>query len=114
MMTAIVLGFASCSDDDKAAKTPLLPTTISEGAKTVSSLAFSWTPVADATQYAYELKDEAGTVVLGGTTSATSILATGLKEHTNYTLNVWAYAALSGDKTTSPIATLTATTNEVV
>ena len=37
MMTAIVLGFASCSDDDKAAKTPLLPTTISEGAKTVSS-----------------------------------------------------------------------------
>ena len=114
MMTAIVLGFASCSDDDKAAKTPLLPTTISEGAKTVSSLAFSWTPVADATQYAYELKDEAGTVVLGGTTSATSILATGLKEHTTYTLNVWAYAALSGDKTTSPIATLTATTNEVV
>ena len=114
MMTAIVLGLASCSDDDNAAKTPLSPTSISEGAKTVSSLAFNWTPVADATQYAYELKDEAGTVVLGGTTSATSILATGLKVHTTYTLNVWAYAALSGDKTTSPIATLTATTNEVV
>ncbi|MGM9779791.1 MAG: hypothetical protein ACI3ZD_15880 [Prevotella sp.] len=114
MMTAIVLGFASCSDDDEVAKTPLSPTAISEGAKTVSTLAFSWTPVADATQYAYELKDEAGTVVLGGTTNTTSVLATGLKVHTTYTLSVWAYAALTGDKTTSPIATLTATTNEVV
>ncbi|MGM9733621.1 MAG: fibronectin type III domain-containing protein [Prevotella sp.] len=113
MMTAIVLGLASCSDDDEIAKTPLSPTSISEGAKTVSTLAFSWTPVADATQYAYELKDEAGEVVLGGTTNTTSVLATGLKVHTTYTLNVWAYAALSGDKTTSPIATLTATTNEV-
>ena len=114
MMTTLVFGLASCSDDDEVAKTPLSPTSISEGAKTVSTLAFSWTPVADATQYAYELKDEAGTVVLGGTTNTTSLLATGLKVHTTYTLNVWAYAALSGDKTTSPIATLTATTNEVV
>ena len=114
MMTAILLGFASCSDDDEVAKTPLPPTSISEGAKTVSTLAFSWTPVNDATQYAYELKDEAGSVVLGGTTNTTSILATGLKVHTTYTLSVWAYAALTGDKTTSPIATLTATTNDVV
>lgn len=113
MMTAIVFGLASCSDDE-VTKTPLLPTSISEGAKTVSTLAFSWTPVADATQYAYELKDEAGSVVLGGTTNTTSILATGLKVHTTYTLSVWAYAAITGDKTTSPIATLTATTNDVV
>lgn len=113
MMTAIVFGLASCSDDE-VTKTPLLPTSISEGAKTVSTLSFSWTPVADATQYAYELKDEAGSVVLGGTTNTTSILATGLKVHTTYTLSVWAYAALTGDKTTSPIATLTATNNDVV
>lgn len=113
MMTAIVLSLASCSDDE-VAKTPLSPTSISEGAKTVSTLAFSWTPVDGATQYAYELKDEAEDVVLGGTTSTTSILATGLKVHTTYTLYVWAYAALSSDKTTSPIATLTATTNDVV
>ena len=72
MMTAIVFGLASCSDDE-VTKTPLLPTSISEGAKTVSTLSFSWTPVADATQYAYELKDEAGSVVLGGTTNTTSI-----------------------------------------
>ena len=49
MMTAIVFGLASCSDDE-VTKTPLLPTSISEGAKTVSTLSFSWTPVADATQ----------------------------------------------------------------
>ena len=113
MMTAIVLSLTSCSEDE-VTKTPLSPTSISEGAKTVSTLAFSWTPVDGATQYAYELKDEAEDVVLGGTTSTTSILATGLKVHTTYTLYVWAYAALSSDKTTSPIATLTATTNDVV
>ena len=113
MMTAIVLSLTSCSEDE-VTKTPLSPTSISEGAKTVSTLAFSWTPVDGATQYAYELKDEAEDVVLGGTTSTTSILATGLKVHTTYTLYVWAYAALSSDKTTSPIVTLTATTNDVV
>ena len=89
MMTAIVLSLASCSDDE-VAKTPLSPTSISEGAKTVSTLAFSWTPVEGATQYAYELKDEAEDVVLGGTTNTTSILATGLKVHSTYTLYVWA------------------------
>lgn len=113
MMAALMSGLASCSDDE-VVKTPLSPTSISEGAKTVSTLAFSWAPVDGATQYAYELKDEAGDVVLGGTTNATSMLATGLKVHTTYTLYVWAYAALSSDRTTSPIATLTATTNDVV
>ncbi|MGN0282033.1 MAG: hypothetical protein ACI4B3_10725 [Prevotella sp.] len=114
MMTALVFGFTSCSDDEEVVKSPLDITSITQGAKTVSTLAFSWEPVADATQYAYELTDEDGNAVLGGTTNTTSLLATKLKVHTTYTLSVWAYAALSGDKSTSPIATLTATTNDVV
>lgn len=113
MAVALTMGITSCSDDE-IVKSPLDPTSITEGAKTVSTLSFNWTPVNGATQYAYELSDPNGTVVLGGITSTTSILATGLKVNTTYTLNVWSYAAVTGDKSTSPIATLQATTNDVV
>ncbi|MGM9697963.1 MAG: hypothetical protein ACI3Y0_04900 [Prevotella sp.] len=112
--TVSTMLLSSCSDDDEMAKTPLDAASIMEGAKTVSTLAFSWSPVAGATQYAYELADPNGQVVLGGMTNKTSLLATGLKVNTTYTLSVWSYAALSGDKSTSPIATLQATTNDVV
>ncbi len=113
MLATINFGLTSCSDDD-AEKTPLDITSITEGTKTVSSISFSWTPVAGATQYAYELSDAEGTVVLGGTTNATSLVATGLKVNSTYTLNVWAYADVSGNRTTSPVASFTATTNDVV
>lgn len=104
------MGLASCSSDD-VTKTPLDSPSITQGAAKVSSLAFSWKPVSGATQYAYELYNPDGTVNEGGVTSATSYIATSLSPNTTYTLKVWAYAALSGDKTTSPIATLQATTN---
>lgn len=113
MAAALTLGITSCSDDD-IVKSPLDATSITEGAKTVSTLSFNWSPVTGATQYAYELTDPNGQVVLGGITNTTSLLATGLKVNTTYTLNVWSYADIAGDKSTSPIATLQATTNDVV
>ena len=113
VLAAITMGLTSCSDDD-VVKSPLDMTSITEGAKTVSSLSFSWTSVTGATQYAYELTDSNGQVVIGGITNTTSLLATGLKVNTTYTLNVWSYADIAGDKSTSPIATLQATTNDVV
>lgn len=102
--------FTACSSDD-VVKTQLETPSLTEGDKTVSSLAFSWTPVSGASQYAYELYTEDGTAVLGDVTSATSMIATGLQPSTTYTLKVWAYSPLNSDKSTSPIATLTATTN---
>lgn len=113
LLLALTWGLTSC-DDDELVKSPLDLTEITENARTVSTLSFTWEPVAGATQYAYELTSPQGDVVLGGITNTTSLLATGLKPSTTYTLNVWAYADPSSNKTTSPIATLQATTNEVV
>ena len=100
---------SSCSDDET--KTPLAQPTVTEGAKTVSSLSFNWEPVAGASQYAYELYDADGNVVLGAVTTTTTVIATGLKPNCQYTLKVWAYSPVDGKSTTSPIATITATTN---
>lgn len=110
-----VLSLVSCKDDvDSVAKTQLNAPTLTTNAKTVSSLAFSWNAVEGATQYAYELYDASGKVVLGDVTTTTSVVATGLADNATYTLKVWAYAALTGDKSTSPIAELTETTNRIV
>ena len=111
-MVAMCTMFSACSDSS-VEKTPLQAPVISEGGKTVSSLSFSWSPVEGASQYAYELYDAQGSVVDGcaGITNTTSLLATGLQHNATYTLKVWAYSPVDGNKTTSPIATLTATTN---
>lgn len=115
LMAALLLTtvFTACSSDD-VVKTQLETPTVVEGDKTVSSLAFNWQAVSGATQYAYELYGADGKVVLGDVTSATSIITTGLQPNSTYTLKVWAYSAVGSDKTTSPIATLTATTNAKV
>lgn len=107
LLTAATL--TSCSDDDT--KTPLQPPTLAEGTKTVSSIAFSWQPVQGASQYAYELNDAEGQLVIANVTATTSIVATGLKPNSDYTLRVWAYSPIDGKHTTSPIATISATTN---
>ncbi len=107
------MGFVSCSDDD-VVKTPLETPSLTTGEVKTVSLAFNWQAVSGATQYAYELYDADGKVVLGDVTSATSLVATGLEPNSTYMLKVWAYADVNGDKTTSPIATLTATTNAKV
>ena len=117
MLAGILLApaLASCSDDDEIEKIPLDITSIAEGAKTVSTLNFSWQPVSGAVQYAYELREKtSGEIILGGITNTTSLLATGLKTKTTYELSVWSYAAPDADKTTSPRITLEATTNDVV
>ena len=111
-MAAVCMTLSSCSDDT-VTKTPLQAPVVSEGAKTVSTISFSWAPVEGASQYAYELYDADDKQVsgYGGVTTATSYIATGLKHNTAYTLKVWAYSPLDGNRSTSPVATLTATTN---
>lgn len=113
LLAVACMSFVSCSSDD-VVKTPLETPSLSTGETKVSSLAFNWQPVSGATQYAYELYDPDGEVVLGDVTNATSIIATGLKPSTTYTLKVWAYADVKADKTTSPTAVITAKTNDVV
>lgn len=115
LLAVATLSLAACSSSgDCVEKTQLAAPALVEGARTVSSLAFSWQAVDGATQYAYELYSPSGDVVLGGVTNTTSVLATGLDDNTSYTLKVWAYGPAYGDKETSPIAELTATTSEIV
>lgn len=110
-IASVCTTLTSCSDD--VVKTPLQAPVVSEGTKTVSTLSFSWAPVEGASQYAYELYDADDKLVsgYGGVTTATSYIATGLKHNTTYTLKVWAYSPIDGNRTTSPVATLTAKTN---
>ncbi|MDY2642423.1 MAG: hypothetical protein SOW01_08635 [Mediterranea sp.] len=108
------MSFCTSCDDDEVVKTPLGTTSISSANSTVSSLTFAWEAVSGATQYAYELRDPDEALVKGDVTTALTATFTGLKDNTTYTLTVWSYAALSSDKTTSPIAKLTATTAKIV
>lgn len=112
LVVAVCTMFCACSDDT-VEKTPLQSPVISEGSKTVSSLSFSWSPVEGASQYAYELYNGNNELVdsVAGMTTTTNLLVTGLEHNSTYTLKVWAYSPVDGNKTTSPIATLTATTN---
>lgn len=109
-------GLTSCDDDDVTA-TPLATPEIASGedGRSVSTLSFTWTPVPGAVQYAYELLDPNGNVVAGNTTTGVSAQFGKLTPSTTYTLNVWAFAALADNtKTGSPVASLTATTADVV
>ncbi|MCM1503668.1 MAG: fibronectin type III domain-containing protein [Muribaculum sp.] len=110
---ALILGAASCSDDD-AVKSALKDPAIQNVAESVSSLTFSWDKVEAATQYGYELTDPAGAVVSTDVTTSTSVKFTGLQPATTYTLSVWAYSEVYGDNGTSKIATLTGTTASTV
>ncbi len=107
-----VVGLTACSSDET--KTPLPSPTLTEGSKTVSSIVFNWDPVEGASQYAYELYDKEGEKITADVTNTTTVVATGLKPKTQYTLKVWAFSPVNGKHTTSPIATITATTNEQI
>ena len=58
LMAAFLLAttFTACSSDD-VVKTQLETPAVTEGSKTVSSLAFNWQPVAGASQYAYRSEE---------------------------------------------------------
>lgn len=110
-----MVGFSSCDDDsDSTEKTPLDSPSVSTEETHVSSLSFTWAAVDGATQYAYELVDESSNIITGGVTSSTSVIVTGLAANTSYTLNVWAYADVAADKTTSPTTSITAKTDAIV
>jgi hypothetical protein len=102
---------AACSDDDDVNLTALNTPSNGDAVATVYTLTFSWDAVANATQYAYELKNEAGDVVSGDVTNKTSVYFSGLRDGATYTLDVWAYAkAYSDQYTRSKVGTFTGTT----
>lgn len=123
-------GFYSCSDDSD------LPDLSFPAPKVVStsfkSLEFSWEPVANAVQYGYRLSNLSDkSVVATAVTRATSVtFDRGLEPATTYNLEVWAFAAMEGEystphsvsitaatdpltKLTTPVVTLTTTTNSM-
>lgn len=109
-LCAMAFGLSACSDDDDAIKSVLKDPTLANVSESVSSLSFSWDKVDGATQYGYELTDPDGNMVSTDVTKKTSVVFTGLKPATTYTLSVWAYSKVYGDVGTSKIATLTGTT----
>lgn len=99
----------SCNDDDG----DLTPLTEVAGENTTAShntLTFAWDKVAGATQYGYELYGSDGNLVIRSVTGKTDVTISNLKPATEYTLKVWAYAAIGSDYTSSEPFVLTATT----
>lgn len=105
---AICPALTGCSDDDTLL--PLDAPEVTNPAASVSSLTFAWDAVEGATQYALELYAPDGNKIKTLVTTATEATFSKLSPSTTYTLKVWAYGPLYGDKTTSPTFVLTATT----
>ena len=104
---------SSCKEDEKIL-TPLPTPEAGLYQATVSSLTLYWDKVANATQYAYELLDPEGEKVAGGVTEGTVAVLYGLKDNTTYKFTVWAYGALEGDYSKSPVAEISVTTPAIV
>lgn len=112
-MALMLGGFSACSDDDDV-KTPLTATQGESGEATYNSLTFKWQKVAGATQYGYELYDSEEHIVIRDVTQSTSVKIGELRPGEEYTLKVWSYAAVGGDRTTSEPIVLKASTLPVV
>lgn len=104
----------ACSDDDDSILGQLFSPNVTNSDATVSTLTFEWDEVENVSQYVYELRDEEGELVKGDVTQKTRILFTGLQPSTTYTLDVWAYAAIGSGYKGSQVASLTATTADIV
>lgn len=104
---------SACNDDDTTLVPLDTPNVVNNDA-TVSSLTFTWDKMKDATSYFYELTDPFGTIVAGEVTVSNTTTITHLQPSTTYTLSVYAYAAVTSSNTTSKVATLTATTADVI
>lgn len=98
----------SCSDDAPAV--PLESTQGENAGITHNSLSFEWDKVAGAVQYGYELYDNYESLVVRDVTGKTSLTLRNLKPATEYTLKVWAYAAIGSGYISSEPIVMTATT----
>ncbi len=115
LLAAVCAGsFSSCNDDNKTPNSKLDKAEAEMLDQSVSSLAFNWKAIKNASQYGYELRDPDGNLVENGVTTELAASFTELKPNTTYTLKVWAYGAYgSGYETSEPIY-LTATTPAVM
>jgi hypothetical protein len=85
------------------------PTQAAEPVAELDAIKFSWNAVDGASEYAYTLKDAAGTTVASGTTQEVNLYITNLAEGTTYTLTVTAKPAASDSKESGELS-ITATT----
>ncbi|MDE6076700.1 MAG: fibronectin type III domain-containing protein [Muribaculaceae bacterium] len=110
LFAALLLLMApSCSNDDSPL-TPLTQVSVQNTQATYNSLTFVWDKVTGATQYGYELYDGSENLVVRSVTDQNEVTVTGLKAATEYTMNVWAYAAIGSDMTGSEPTSLKSTT----
>lgn len=101
-----------CSDDKDLI--PLSSTTGETKDGAYNTLTFRWDKVEGAVQYSYQLAETAtGKVLTTDVTPFTTATFNGLEPDTEYTLTVYAYAALGGDKTTSEPIVITGRTADL-
>lgn len=87
LAAVLAFGMASCQPEE-AAKTPLeAPAEISY-VPNMSSITVSWTAVENAGQYYYVIRNAYKYVVASGTTTATTVTATGLKPSSEFIAEV--------------------------
>lgn len=115
LLACLTAGFLTACSEDEVVLSALGTPNVTNDKVTVNSLTFMWTPVENVSEYIYELRDPEGELVAGNVTQKTTVVFTGLKPSTTYTLNVWAYPTVySTTNTASHVATLTATTADVI
>lgn len=105
-------GLYSCSDDD--VRTPLDTPQVIEESATYNSVSFRWPPVANALEYGYRVSDSNGVAVAADVTQKTYATVGELEPNSTYTVEVWPYAAVGGEYSTPPCATISATTAPIV
>ena len=114
-LAALGTGLLSSCKEDAPVPTPLDAPQAQLAAATVNSLTFTWSKIADAVQYGYSLTDPAGSEVDGGTTTATSVVFSSLKDNTTYTFKIMAFAGTQDTSHENSATTqLQATTGAIV
>jgi len=87
--------------------TPIASPSVSVVGTTWNSISYSWTPVEGAVEYGYFLYDENNELVEGDLTKLTEVTIDGLDYNANYTMKVFAYAAVNHESASSECAELT-------
>ncbi len=113
LLAAISLLIApSCSQEDAPLK-PLAEVSLENTLSTYNSLTFVWSKVPSATQYGYEMYDNYDNLVVRSVTEQTEVTVSNLKAASEYTMKVWAYAAIGSDMTCSNPSELKASTDQL-